>query len=95
MGAKGSHLTSCDAITVHPYEPGQATEWKAFLEASNNGTLFHDLDFLAYHPLERFDTHHLMFRQNGKLIALLPAAIVSEPDDRRFLKSPYGASVGR
>ena len=83
-----------EAITVSRYQPSQAAEWKEFLADSNNGTLFHDLDFLEYHPAERFDTHHLMFRHNGNLIALMPAAIVSEPDGRRFLKSPYGASVG-
>jgi hypothetical protein len=45
---------------------------------SNNGTLFHDLDFLGYH-MGKFDTQHLMFRQGGRLIAILPAAVVVEP----------------
>ena len=83
-----------EAITVSRYQPSQAAEWRTFLADSNNGTLFHDLDFLEYHPPERFDTHHLLLKQNDKLIALLPAAIVSEPDGRHFLKSPYGGSVG-
>ena len=94
MGTKGEHMKSSDTIIVHPYQPSQAAEWKAFLAASNNGTLFHDLDFLAYHPPNRFHTHHLMFYQSEKLTALLPAAIVTESDGRRFLKSPYGGSVG-
>lgn len=87
-------MSCSEAITVSQYQPSQAAEWRAFLAASSNGTLFHDLDFLAYHPPERFNTHHLMFYQSGKLIALLPAAIVDEPDGSRFLKSPYGGSVG-
>jgi hypothetical protein len=81
-------------VTVERYGPELAAEWDAFLEASNNGTLFHDLRFLAYHAPERFDTHHLVFRQAGKLVALLPAAVVREPDGQTSLKSPYGASVG-
>ncbi|MDO8446233.1 MAG: GNAT family N-acetyltransferase [Deltaproteobacteria bacterium] len=81
-------------ITIKRYQPEQAEEWKKFLAESNNGTLFHDLDFLSYHEAGKFDTHHLMFQQNENLVALLPAAIVTEPDGRRFLKSPYGASVG-
>lgn len=81
-------------ITVKRYQPEQAEEWKKFLAESNNGTLFHDLDFLSYHEAGKFDTHHLMFYQRGKLVSLLPAAIVTEVDGRRFLNSPYGASVG-
>lgn len=81
-------------IIIKRYNPSLAPEWKSFLLKSNNGTLFHDLDFLAYHAEGRFDEHHLMFYRSGRLVALLPAAIVSEPDGRNFLKSPYGASVG-
>jgi hypothetical protein len=76
--------------------PDQAGEWAQFLEASNNGTLFHNLDFLAYHPPGRFDdVRHLVFRgEDGRAVALLPAAVVTGADGRRVLKSPYGASVG-
>lgn len=87
-------MTSDDMIAIRPFQRNQAADWKAFLADSNNGTLFHDLDFLAYHPPERFEPHHLMFSEGGKLAALLPAAIVPEPDGRPFLKSPYGGSVG-
>jgi hypothetical protein len=87
-------MSASDPIAVCQYQPSQAAEWKSFLAASNNGTIFHDLDFLAYHPPERFNTHHLMFYTSGKLIALLPAAIVYDQDGSGFLKSPYGASVG-
>jgi hypothetical protein len=82
------------AITVEKYTPDHAAEWATFLAGSDNGTLFHDLRFLAYHTPDRFETHHLLFRRGTELVALLPAAIVAEPDGRRFLKSPYGASVG-
>lgn len=81
-------------IEVVDFRPEQTVEWKRFLATSNNGTLFHDLDFLSYHPPGRFETHHLVFRRDGESVALLPAAIVAEGDDKRYLKSPYGASVG-
>jgi hypothetical protein len=81
-------------IEVVPCRAEHASAWRDFLRASNNGTLFHDLDFLAYHPPDRFKTHHLLFFEDGTLCALLPAAEVSGPDGRSFLKSPYGASIG-
>jgi hypothetical protein len=82
------------AITVRRYHEDDGALWRHFLTSSSNGTLFHSLDFLAYHSPERFHVHHLMFDLAGKLLALLPAAIVSEPDGRQLLKSPYGGSVG-
>ncbi len=83
----------CD-IAVEPYRAEDAGGWEAFVRASNNGTLFHDLRFLGYHAPGRFDVHHLIFRRAGGLAAVLPAAIVRETDGRLFLKSPYGASIG-
>ena len=82
-----------EAITVRRQEESDRRAWSAFLASSSNGTLFHSLDFLAYHSRGRFEVHHLMFERAGKLLALLPAAIVSEPRGR-VLKSPYGGSVG-
>lgn len=70
--------------------PESAVVWQKFLAESNNGTLFHDLDFLGYHAAGKFQTRHLMFYSEGRLVALLPAAAT----DGRILKSPYGASVG-
>jgi hypothetical protein len=76
------------------YQTHNAGAWKNFLLNSNNGTLFHDLDFLAYHAEGKFEVHHLMIYQGDTLVALLPAAIVEKEPGRRFLQSPYGASVG-
>jgi hypothetical protein len=76
-------------IDVCELAPGAGDCWKRFLEVSNNGTLFHDLDFLAYHAPDRFRTRHLVLSSGGKALALLPAAVVDG-----VLQSPYGASVG-
>ncbi|MCK4851887.1 MAG: GNAT family N-acetyltransferase [Candidatus Omnitrophica bacterium] len=83
-----------DIIDVRKYNTDQAGAVRDFLQASNNGTLFHELDFLAYHSPERFNAHHLVFSKEGKMISFLPAAIVKGSDGRDFLRSPYGASVG-
>jgi Acetyltransferase (GNAT) domain len=80
-------------ISVELYKPSQAGKWKQFLADSNNGTLFHDLDFLNYHRPGKFEIHHLMFLEGDRLLALLPAAIEVD-DGHLFLKSPYGASIG-
>jgi hypothetical protein len=76
-------------IQVRELEPGGEPAWKRFVEESNNGTLFHDLDFLSYHPPEKFCTRHLVFSEAGETIAVMPAAV-----EDGVLKSPYGASVG-
>jgi hypothetical protein len=94
MQEDSGKTTVCEVAHVDPTQSNQVVDWNAFLASSDNGTLFHDLRFLAYHPCDRFDTHHLIFRRNGKLLALFPAAIVTEPDGRRLLRSPYGGSVG-
>jgi hypothetical protein len=83
-----------ELIDVVPFESKHREEWRTFVTASDNGTLFHDLDFLDYHPKGRFEEHHLLFYDRGELVAVLPAAIVPGSDGARRLASPYGASIG-
>jgi CelD/BcsL family acetyltransferase involved in cellulose biosynthesis len=73
---------------------GDPAEWDAFVEASNNGTIFHRLAYLAYHE-NRFDdnAHHLAWRQGGELRAVLPLGIFEE-DGGIVARSPFGASYG-
>jgi hypothetical protein len=87
-------MRAAELIDVVPFEPKHRDEWRAFVAASDNGTLFHDPDFLAYHPAGRFEEHHLLFYDRGELVAVLPAAIVPGADGARRLASPYGASIG-
>jgi hypothetical protein len=63
--------------------------WDEFVDRSNNGTIFHKLKFLQYHPTGRFNFHNLVFYINNKLAAVLPGYI----NDGVF-KSPMGASYG-
>jgi hypothetical protein len=63
--------------------------WDEFVEHSNNGTMFHLQRFFDYHPPERFNWHHLMFFDKGKLVAVLPGTF-----ENGLFESPIGASYG-
>ena len=80
-------------ITVVNYETSYREVWQKFISASDNGTLFHDLDFLDYHPEDRFEFHHLLFYRKNKLVALLPGAIRLDHAGRTLV-STSGASIG-
>ncbi len=80
-----------ESIKVRPYDPSMRDEWDAFVDASNNGTMFHKQAFLDYHAAGRFEFHHLMFYEGDKLIALLPGGL---KDNGREYWSPVGASYG-
>jgi len=76
-------------VTVVPLTDERRAAWQEFVAAANNGTVFHNLDFLAYHAPGRFGFRHLMFYEEGALAAVL-AGGVSE----KTYRSPLGASFG-
>lgn len=78
------------SISVHPYTPADRAEWDDFVERSNNGTMFHLQKFLDYHPEGKWNFHHLMFREEGRLVGVLPAGLNAKGE----LWSPVGASYG-
>ena len=67
--------------------------WEDFLDGDTDGTLFHRLSLLAYHPAGRFRSHHLRAYRKDRLVALIPLA-ENEGDDVPTLGSPYGGSFG-
>lgn len=80
-------------ISVQALAPGERDQWQALVAASPNATLFHDLDFLAYHPPGRFSFQHLLLRQGETHLAALPGGLVETPEGRVFV-SPLGGSAG-
>ena len=76
------------------YQEKYFNEWNNFVENSNNGTIFHRLDFLNYHG-EKFteNEHHLIILKGETIFGIIPLAIFEE-DGKRIAKSPYGASYG-
>jgi hypothetical protein len=73
---------------------GDPAEWDRFVEESNNGTVFHRLDWLAYHG-DRFagNAHPVAWRKGDALHSVLPLGIFEE-EGGRVARSPYGASYG-
>ena len=51
-------------------------EWDSFVENSDNGTLFHKREFLAYHPKDRFNDASFVVKKDNKVLALFTAAVV-------------------
>lgn len=76
------------------YTPDYFDKWNIFVEASNNGTIFHRLDFLSYH-LEKFkdNEHNLVFLNGEQIFAVLPMTII-EIEGKKIAKSPFGGSYG-
>jgi hypothetical protein len=81
---------SVDDWFIRPYRTEDAAAWKAFLQDSNNGTLFHDLDFLSYHPVGKYNFHHLVGFRGPHIEAVIPGALSA---DGVFV-SLAGASIG-
>ena len=81
-------------FTVEQFQPSQSHKWNDFVDNSNEGTLFHHLDFLAYHG-KKFckNEHHLIIHKGQAVHAVMPLAIFDE-DGRRIARSPYGARYG-
>ncbi len=78
-------------VVVEEYRPEHRREWEEFVARSNNGTMFHRLQFLDYHEPGKFQFHHLLFRKGGRLVGVMPGGLT---DDGRVLWSPVGASYG-
>ena len=57
---------------IKRYTPEQADEWNQFVAASKNGTFLFDRRYMDYHA-DRFEDHSLMFYDDGRLMAVLPA----------------------
>lgn len=82
------------SYTVREYSPDLADQWNNLVKRSNNGTIFHRLDFLAYHG-KRFikDEKHLIIMKGLSIYSVMPMAIF-EVEGQLIAKSPYGGSYG-
>ena len=81
-------------VIVETYIPEKKEVWNEFISESNNGTIFHNLDFLDYHGEKFRETeNHLMFYRGKKLLAVMPLAEF-KINNRITARSPYGGSFG-
>ncbi len=95
LSAKESENLSSVIVEPLTFEDAlkREKEWDDLVDHSYNGTLFHKLSFLRYHPTDRFPFRFLLFRENNhhrKPIAALPYMV----KDQTILRSPVGASYG-
>ena len=76
-------------MEIKRLQPDHAKQWDDFIAQSNNGTIFHTLKCLSYHPAQRFKDHHLMVFEHKNLIAVFPAI-----EENRTIISHKRASYG-
>ena len=62
-------------INVSVYTSNNYFVWDEFVDNSNNGTIFHKLSFLDYHDRGKFKRLNLVFKRDGKILALLSGEI--------------------
>ncbi len=67
--------------------------WKKALKGASNATLFHEHDFLDYHPAGRFENHHLIFWVGEEPRAVMTGAVRLENGSKVLVSYP-GASYG-
>jgi hypothetical protein len=64
-------------FTVCRYSAEKKVEWDAFARAAKNAHFFFQREYLEYHA-DRFADHSLLFFQDRKLTALLPANVCGD-----------------
>jgi hypothetical protein len=81
-------------LTAQPLDPGKTEEWNRLVERANGGTIFHRLDFLAYHG-DRFkrNERHVLFRKGESILGVMPLAIFDRGGGLEA-RSPFGGSYG-
>jgi Acetyltransferase (GNAT) domain len=60
-------------LSVCRYTREESSVWDRFIAGAKNGTFLFFRDYMDYHH-ERFDDHSLLFRENGRVVAVMPAA---------------------
>lgn len=80
-------------MEVHKFTEKDHKQWEEFIVSANNGTIFHRLKFLSYHPPERFKNHHLLIKEKDNIAALFPAVVEMAGKDK-VIVSHKGASYG-
>ncbi|HAT75426.1 MAG TPA: GNAT family N-acetyltransferase [Flavobacterium sp.] len=75
-------------ITIHRYQSSYQEAWNKFVADAKNGHFLFDRKYMEYHA-DRFEDYSLLFFNNDKLVALLPACTKDE-----YIISHDGLSFG-
>ncbi|MCK5146032.1 GNAT family N-acetyltransferase [bacterium] len=76
-------------MEIREYTPSDKNNWDEFVAHSNNGNIFHLQKFFDYHTTDKFEYNHLVFLEQGKIVAVLPGRLKDG-----IFESPIGASYG-
>lgn len=77
-----------------PFSKSLQNEWDDFIRMeSRNGGIFHERNFLDYHPVGRFLDASVVLRNNRKIIGVIPAARQETEQGWRVV-SHSGSSAG-
>ena len=89
-----SEMDVLNKIEVKGYTEDHHKAWDEFIRTtSRNGGIFQERDFLSYHPEGKFNDASLLFFEKGTLMAVFPAAYVSENNKLKVVSHP-GSSCG-
>ena len=81
-------------IEVKEYAEGHHEAWDQFIRTrSRNGGIFQERDFLSYHAEGKFNDASLLFFEKEALMAVFPAAYISEDNKIKVVSHP-GSSCG-
>lgn len=82
-------------ISVVEYNDDLIGEWDEFItKDSRNGGIFHERNFLSYHPKGKFHDRSLLFYEDGqKLLGVLPATQSDNEAGIKIISHP-GSSAG-
>ena len=93
-GAPDAGVAPVGTVAVTEASAAQLGTWDRSVRQSVNGTLFHRLDFLAYHGARFADrARHLVVLDGAEPIGRLSVTVTDE-EGGRVVRSPYGGSYG-
>ncbi len=61
-------------VDIEKYSPEYKKVWDEFIDRSKNGNFIFKRNYMEYHS-DRFKDNSLLFRNNGKIVAVLPGSI--------------------
>ena len=81
------------SFSIEKYYPDFNTEWDKFVQSSDNGTIFQERKFLAYHKKKSFKDNSLVVKNKDNIVGLIPFNEINKENNIQ-LYSHQGASFG-
>lgn len=82
------------SLILQKYSQNDENEWDDFvLGCASNGTLLQSRKFLNYHKEGKFEDCSLIFRDGGEIVAVCPACVKKDKNDKVF-SSHSGTTYG-